>query len=280
MRGRILELWVGTSGYVYPDWVGPFYSPGATSGRMFAHYAKHFPLVELNVTFYRPPTPESLARIARRSPAGFQFVVKLHRSLSHEHDLAGAAAFRDAADVLRRDGRLLALLCQYPQSFHHSRDGLRRLDDLAGRFRDFPLAVEFRHRSWDRPEVPQWLGERGLHLVSVDAPGLPALYPSGLVQSTDLIYVRFHSRRGGTWYASDKERYDYLYSDGELTEWLDRLAARAGDAKRALLLFNNCRSGQAAQNALRIGDLVRSRPGFQLVPPFRPADHDEQGLLF
>jgi uncharacterized protein YecE (DUF72 family) len=278
--GMSLELWVGTSGYVFPDWVGTFYPEDMSSRQMLAYYSGHFPLVELNFTFYREPTPEILASLCRRAPPGFQFIVKLHRSLSHENDLKGAAEFRNAVDVMRRENRLLMLLCQYPQRFHHGESGLEQIAELTGHFPGYPMALEFRHRSWHRPDVADWLKERGLHLVSVDAPEIPDLYPSGLVQSNGLVYVRFHSRRGASWYLSEKERYDYLYSDEELRQWLDVLAARQGRVERALLLFNNCRSGQAAQNALRVHDLLESRPGpFRLVPPF-PGQQEKQGLLF
>src|SRR5262249_49105241 len=61
-----MQLWIGTSGYSYPDWVGPFYPPGTRGGRMLAHYCRRFPLVELNFTFYRPPTAPILERIAQQ----------------------------------------------------------------------------------------------------------------------------------------------------------------------------------------------------------------------
>src|SRR5947209_2801729 len=82
---------------------------------------------------------------------------------------------------------------------------------LAREFEGFAPAVEFRHHSWHRPEVPEWLRTHGLDLVSVDVPDLPALYPRGLVHSGPHVYVRFHSRNAAIWYASDKRRYDYDY---------------------------------------------------------------------
>ncbi len=276
-----LDLWVGTSGYVYPEWVGGLYPPGTSSRAMLARYAEHFPLVELNFTFYRPPAARDLEGMVRRTPDGFQFIVKLHQSFSHDQDLSGAASFRAAVEPMRRAGRLLALLCQYPQRFHDGRPNRERLRALAGEFAGYPLAVEFRHRSWDRPEVPAWLQGLGLHLVSVDVPDLPSLYPSGLVQSGRWIYVRLHSRRASSWHESGEERYNYLYRDEELRGWVDALAARADRADRALVLFNNCRFGHAAQNALRVGDLVReASASLRLVPPFQSAGQDRQGLLF
>ena len=81
-----MHVWLGTSGYSYPDWVGKFYPRGTSPNRMLASYARSFPLVELNFAYYRVPTPAMLARMAGQTPDGFQFLVKLHRSLSHEQD--------------------------------------------------------------------------------------------------------------------------------------------------------------------------------------------------
>src|SRR5437660_8370865 len=111
-----MQVWIGTSGYSYPDWVGGFYPAGTRPHRMLAHYAGHFPLVELNFTFYRPPTPEVLARLAEQVPDGFQFVVKVPRSISHEEKPNDLPLFRRAVEELRRRGRLLGLLLQLPQS--------------------------------------------------------------------------------------------------------------------------------------------------------------------
>ncbi len=218
-----MNVWVGTSGYSYPDWVGPFYPEGTRPNRMLAYYAHQFPLVELNFTFYRPPTPEMLAKLAEQTPAGFRFVVKVPRSISHEERPTDLPTFRRSAEELRRRGRLLGVLLQLPQSAHYGPRRLDWLDQLADELRDCRPAVEFRHRSWARPDVPGWLAERHIDLVAVDAPALPQLYPSGLVRSTERVYVRLHSRNAANWYASDKERYDYDYDDAALAEWVEEM---------------------------------------------------------
>lgn len=276
-----MAVWIGTSGYSYVDWVGPFYPPGTRPGGMLPFYCHHFPLVELNFTFYRPPGPDTLVRLAEKSPAAFQFVVKLPRTLSHEERPDDLPAFRLAVEGLRDRDQLLGLLCQLPQAAHYTRKTLAWLDRLAAELGDLRLAVEFRHASWCRPAVNDWLAERQLDLVSVDAPDLPRLYPSGLVQTTPRIYVRFHSRNAGNWYASDKERYDYHYTDAELTDWIEQIrdAAPTGDV---LLLFNNCMHSQAIENARRIGELLRRlAPELAVVPPpIPPDDTPRQRTLF
>jgi uncharacterized protein YecE (DUF72 family) len=267
-----MKVWIGTSGYSYQDWVGPFYPEGTPSNRMLRYYSGQFPVVELNFSFYRLPTAAMLGRLATMTPEGFQFVVKLPRSLSHEGDPRELAPFRQAVEELQRRDRLSGLLCQLPQATHYERKHLDWLDVLGRELAGKHLAVEFRHRSWQRPEVPAWLGERGLDLVSVDVPDIPALYPRGLVRSGPRLYVRFHSRNAGNWYKSDKERYDYLYPDQALREWTTALAGAAGAAGEAFVFLNNCHGAQAAANARRLRELLLQEPALQVVEQFAGFD--------
>jgi uncharacterized protein YecE (DUF72 family) len=267
-----MNVWIGTSGYSYPDWVGPFYPPGTKSTAMLPYYARQFPLVELNFTFYRPPTPAMLARMADAAPAGFQFVVKLPRSLSHEEKTDDLATFRASVQQMKRRDCLLGLLCQLPQSSHYTQKSLGWLDTLGKELSPYHLAVEFRHRSWDRPDLATWLGERRIDLVSVDVPDVPALYPRGLVQSTERIYVRFHSRIVRNWYQSDKDRYDYEYDDAALTEWIQQITRSPERTQEVLFLFNNCVNHQAVTNARRMAQIVpKLMPQARVVTPPPPA---------
>jgi uncharacterized protein YecE (DUF72 family) len=276
-----MHVWIGTSGYSYADWVGGFYPAGTRSGAMLKYYSRCFPLVELNFTFYRLPTPSMLARLAEQSPEPFQFIVKLPSTISHEEDPCDLAPFRLAVDELAQRGRLLSLLCQLPQASHDNLARRRWLKTVRDALAGYPLGVEFRHRSWHRPGVAEWLCEHGMDLVAVDVPDIPALYPRGLVESGARIYVRFHSRNAGAWYGSDKERYDYDYSDTEMQEWIHDLQRSPAGAERALLLFNNCQRNHAVINAQRMRELIlRDAPALDVVePPVMPAA-PEQRLLF
>jgi uncharacterized protein YecE (DUF72 family) len=277
-----MQVWVGTSGYSYSDWLGTFYPSGTRPGRMLSHYCRYFPLVELNFSFYRLPTAETLARLADQTPAGFQFIVKLPRTLSHEENPGDIILFRQAVDELRTRNRLIGLLCQLPQACHNLPKHRAWLDILAGEYAGYGLAVEFRHSSWFHPDTAAWLAERNLDLVAVDVPALPDLYPGGLVQSSPRLYVRFHSRNGANWYRSDKQRYDYDYDDRTLSEWTIALSQNQDRSERALLLFNNCQRGHAVVNAQRMRQLLsKMDAGMELVEPFaagKPAS--EQRLLF
>src|SRR5947209_7114000 len=96
-----MDIWIGTSGYSYPDWVGEFYPPGTRSNKMLAYYCRHFPLVELNFTFYRVPTATMLTRLANQTPPEFQFLVKLPQTISHEESRQDLPAFRAAVGALQ-----------------------------------------------------------------------------------------------------------------------------------------------------------------------------------
>ena len=264
-----MDVWIGTSGYSYPDWVGGFYPTSTRPDRMLAYYSRRFPLVELNFTFYRPPTPEMLAKIAARTPPGFQFLVKLPRSVSHEPAPRTSTASAGRCGACKGAGQLSGLLCQLPQSAHDDRPARAWVETVGRALGDLNLAVEFRHRSWAGPETAAWLADLGLGLVAVDVADLPGLYPRGWVQAGPCAYVRFHSRNKANWYHGDKERYDFDYDDASLGEWVDAAAAAAaaGTADRALFLFNNCYRSQAAVNARRLQELMARRPGLDVAPP-------------
>ena len=263
-----MRVWLGTSGYSYSDWVGPVYPRGTKPGQMLARYSRLLPTVELNFTFYRTPTAATLARQAEQVPATFPFLVKVPRTLTHRQDAADLQAFVAAAEELRGRGQLLGVLCQFPPSFRHGEPAKRWLTTLGRGLAGLTPAVEFRHSSWQQPEIPAWLGEHGLDLVSVDVPDLRALYPRGLVQSGPRLYVRFHSRDAARWYGAGERRYDYTYSEAELAEWAHALKDAAGKAERAVLLFNNCFDGQAVANARQMRALLhRLAPALDVVEP-------------
>jgi uncharacterized protein YecE (DUF72 family) len=274
-------VWIGTSGYSYPDWVGDFYPPGTRPGQLLARYAEHFPLVELNFTFYRPPTPGMLERVADKAPPGFQFVVKAPQALSHEADESVLPGFRAAAEALQRRGSLTGVLVQLPQSSHNKAPARRWLARLGAELRELRPVVEFRHHSWAVPEVPAWLAEHGLGLVAVDAPAIPALYPSGWVTNGPRAYVRLHSRNIDAWYGGEKQRYDYNYGDEELGEWVGALRdASSSGTREALMLFNNCHRSQAAHNARRLEVLLAERaPELSVAAPPAQAPPAQRSLF-
>lgn len=273
-------LRVGTAGYSYPAWVGPFYPPGSPADRMLGEYARHFPAVEVNSTFYRPPTVEQVEKMARRTPPGFGFTLKAPRTISHEGGRADLGPFKAAADRLADLGRLLGLLVQVPESFRNAapnRDGLRWLAD---RLRPHRVAVEFRHHSWDTAVLPEWLTAAGLDLVSVGVPAIPSLFPAGLRVVGRRVYCRLHSQDADAWYAGEKARYDYDYPEPVIRKWAAALVGVAGQVDEAVFYFNNCVGVQAVANARALVAAVRGVDAGSAVTVVDPPPAVTQPSLF
>lgn len=281
MSRTTIPVWFGTAGYSWPEWVGPFYPPGTTPDRMASFYATQFPCVEINSTFYKPPAPGQLDRLAARTAPGFHFSLKVPRTISHEHRAHDLEPLRKAADELTRAHRLIGFVLQFPEMFrdtHRNREWVERV--LGGLYPN-PVWVEFRHRSWHRPHLGDWLRGRGGDLAALDVPELPQLFPRAYVDpGTTRLYARLHSRVTENWNGPGKLRYDYDYPEVVLGEWLNILRAAAPRLTEAHLMFNNCQGIQAVQNARRMADLIRAEgPEFHVVEPPAPAP-PRQGTLF
>ncbi len=240
---------VGTSGYSFRDWVGTFYPAGTSGKEMFAHYASHFQTVELNFTFYNRQPGRTLERMAARAPDGFDFWVKANQELTHKGNLAAAEGFCEQVEPMRASGKMAGLLLQFPQSFHRTAEARKYLAELTDSLGETPLAVEFRHCSWDNPATVAGLADRGVTLVVPDVPAIDGLYRAGPVATTPVGYLRLHSRNADLWYAGAAERYDYSYTDQQLADIVKAWGDVEASAQRIYAFFNNCHRGQAAQNA-------------------------------
>ena len=253
-------IFVGTSGYSFADWVGPFYPPGTRSGDYLRHYAGHFGTVEVNSTYYRIPSPRVLAQMESKTPEGFRFIVKLNQAMTHK---SGATAelyheFLAAVQPLKDAGKYHGMLAQFPWAFQRTEANKQHLELLRERLQGEPLWVEFRHASWMHPKLPDWLRARQLGYCAVDEPALPGLLPPVTHLTNDIGYVRFHGRNEQTWWGRGAgDRYDYDYSQPELSEWVQRIQILAQQAKQTYLFFNNCHAGQAARNAKLMEELLR-----------------------
>jgi uncharacterized protein YecE (DUF72 family) len=268
-----MNVRIGTAGYAYPAWVGGFYPRGTTQHDMLPYYATRFAAVEINSSFYRPPTREQVAKMARRSPDGFGFTLKVPRSVSHEFSPDDLPAFKLAADHVADAGKLLGLIFQVPETFRNTADNRRWVAHVGEALRPHRVAVEFRHKSWDAPNLKEWMEHIGMDLVSVGVPDIPTLFPRGLRVANRRVYARLHSENANNWYKDGKLRYNFDYPDETLREWADGLkrAAESNLADDALIFFNNCVGIQAVTNAERLGAMLKdSAPGVRVVEPAAP----------
>ena len=139
----------------------------------------------------------------------------------------------------------------FPFSFKNSEDARRYLVDLGSALGDLPKFVEFRHDSWIHPAIFRFLGEAGLSFVCVDQPQLKGLLPPVCKATSEWAYVRFHGRNAASWWNHKEayERYDYLYTEAELEEWVPRILELARHREKVFISMNNHYQAKAVINA-------------------------------
>jgi uncharacterized protein YecE (DUF72 family) len=252
---------VGTSGYSFKDWVGPFYPARTKSADQLRFYAQRFDCLEVNVTYYRVPDARLLEGMSQRTPEGFHFIVKLHGDMTHGRS-RDAQLYRDfdaALKPLEEAGRMQGLLAQFPYSFKNTQPNRAFVAELRERFARHDLFVEFRHDGWVVDAVFPWLQNLRIGYVSVDEPALRGLMPNLARATTAIGYVRLHGRNAENWFESGRgggDRYDYLYDRAELQEWVQKIRRLAEETRRTYVFFNNCHAGKAPANAQTMKELL------------------------
>ncbi|MCL5019889.1 MAG: DUF72 domain-containing protein, partial [Patescibacteria group bacterium] len=211
MMNAVLKI--GTSGYSFDDWIGEFYPGDIQKGKMLDFYAYHFDSVEINSTYYRIPHKQVFYHLDKKTPPGFEFIVKLHKTTTHLEvkDPTTTESIIESVAPIANSGKLHGLLAQFPFSFHMVPLNLEYLERVQQCCHGIPLFVEFRHKSWNQESVCVFLRERKIGYCCVDEPQLPNLLPPQVLATTPTGYVRFHGRNQQTWWDSSKgDRYDYL----------------------------------------------------------------------
>jgi uncharacterized protein YecE (DUF72 family) len=207
----VAALRVGTSGYAYPAWRGTFYPAKLAAGQMLEHYAREFPTVEINHTFYRMPSERTLGGWAAQVPAAFQFAVKLNQKITHEKRLRNAEEllerFLGTVSVLTGTGRLGPILVQLPPYARADLAGLEAFLHLMPPL--FRCALEVRHASWLGEETYALLRRHraALCLAETDTEPMP---PSLDVVTADFVYLRLRRDE---------------YAPADLDTWRDRCRA-------------------------------------------------------
>ncbi len=254
------KIKIGTSGFSFKDWRGPFYPPALKQDYLLEYYAGFFDVVEINASYYRIPTAESLADMVRRTDPDFRFTVKLHRSMTHDLDAALATfrKFEEAITPLAENNRLDGLLAQFPAGFKFTADNLCRVLWTREELKPYPFFAEFRDSSWLCPEVLDIMRSAGIGWCSVDEPQIAGLLPPAAEATTKAGYVRFHGRNDIDWYnpREGSDRYNYDYSQRELAEWIPKIKSLAQKTGRTHVFFNNCHLGNAPKNAKMMKDML------------------------
>jgi uncharacterized protein YecE (DUF72 family) len=306
MLGAVAEIRIGTCSWADEALSKHWYPRGTKPGDRLAYYAQHFDTVEVDSTYYRLPVDTMVERWAERTPEDFVIHVKAFGLMTRHPvklealppDLRDEAPtddkgrverpsrefrgevfrrFLEALEPLRSAGKLGGILFQFPSYVVYKDRSLDYLAWARGQLGDDEMLVEFRHVSWlddeHRDETLRFLEEIRAGHVVVDAPrieGAKNVAPTVVARTSPTAYVRFHGRNASTWNkrgGSAAERFDYLYSDEELREWVGPLRELAERAEEAYAFFNNNatspdgrggRMAQAAANAKALQRLLQA----------------------
>jgi uncharacterized protein YecE (DUF72 family) len=261
---------LGTCSFADEGLVKAWYPRGVSSAAArLRYYAERFDTVEVDSPFYALPRPETTARWAERTPDGFVWHAKASGEMTGHREADRDGAFRDFRDALaplEGSGKLRGVLLQYHPSFKKSPEALAELADVRARLNPLVPLVEFRHRSWveedELAHTLSFLEQHGLAFVSLDSPPTRAtnVVPTIAAATHPVAYVRFHGRNWRTWNIrgarSAAERFDWMYSEGELREWVEPLGRLASEADEVYALFNNNRDDFAPRSAQLLRGLL------------------------
>jgi uncharacterized protein YecE (DUF72 family) len=291
------EIEVGTASWTDKTLIASgWYPPEAdTPEKRLRFYARQFPLVEADSSYYALPAEQTATMWAERTPAGFTFNVKAFSLFTHHPtpvralpvDLRAAAGksgkdrvylsgvdtevadqawdrFLAALEPLRLAGKLGAILLQFPPWFPISRANKEYIVACAQRAAPRRVCVEFRNKTWMTPdnqaETLEFLTSSNLPYVCVDMPqGYPNSIPPVVAATSDLAVIRLHGH-SDKWDSKDiHERFGYRYTDAELGQWAGQTRRLAADANVTQVLFNNCYRDYAQVNARRLAELLEGQ---------------------
>jgi uncharacterized protein YecE (DUF72 family) len=289
------DIRIGTAGWSYKDWEGIFYPPEMRRRKQhpLEYLARFFDTTEINTSFYGPLKPEVAKLWCRKVAAvnkNFMFTAKLYRAFTHSPlavmEPTSAATIRptdddeartrEGLDALATEGRLGALLIQFPVSFKNTSLNREYLDRLLRQFIEYPRVVEVRHSSWNDPATLAAFTQKNVGFCNIDQPVLGrSLAPTDHVTSA-VGYVRLHGRNYEHWFADQgsadqdsadqrsvtdnrNDRYNYLYTQQELSGWKERIASVAARALSTYVITNNHFESKAGVNALELKAMISGR---------------------
>jgi uncharacterized protein YecE (DUF72 family) len=271
---------VGPAGWSYTDWEGIVYPRHKPRGfHPAAYLAQFFDTIEINTSFYSAPRAEVVKSWAAKAASNpnFKFTAKLWKRFTHERNanLQDEKTFKHGLAPLVTEGRLGALLLQFPWSFRNTPENHEYLSGLIMQFMEYPLVLEVRHSSWNRPEVFEWLASLHVGFCNIDQPVIGQSLAPSAHATAPVGYVRLHGRNYEHWFTSDdrpEERYNYLYSQAELEPWVARIRNIAQHTDVTFVITNNHFQGKAIANAVQLISLLRNQPVRvpETLPEFYP----------
>ena len=255
------EIYVGTSGFSFNDWIGEVYPPGIKKQEMLEYYERvfGFKALEVNFTYYTQPSKRTMESFMRRTSPDFLYAVKAYKGLTHERGNDPGVlikAFKEGVSPL--DGNLKAVLFQFPYSFVPCNESYDYLKLIRDEFSGMGGVVEFRNMRWSDEKHMDALKKLSLGYCVVDEPRIKGLLPFMPAVTSDVGYFRFHGRNKAWFGAPMEVRYDYLYTAAELEEFIEPVRRVAENAAVTFAFFNNCHMGKAVKNAGMFIEMLKS----------------------
>jgi uncharacterized protein YecE (DUF72 family) len=279
---------IGTSGWSYPKgagaWDGVFYPPRLADKDKLAFYAQYFDTVEINSSFYRPPSPYAARAWASKVPEDFRFTAKLWQKFTHPRmfeKATGRSALVDPTDFEVFSEGLAPLVEANNETLEYLEDLIRQLHGAG-----FPLAVELRHRDWTASEearpIRTFMEREGVAWVMIDEPRFKTSIRHVPLTTTARAYFRFHGRNFQSWWrhAESEDRYNYLYTPGEQREIAEDVREIAGRTRETYAFYNNHYGAKAVVNAVQLQQLLDLPDPRQPLPePLTEAYGEQLQLL-
>jgi uncharacterized protein YecE (DUF72 family) len=243
------DIRIGTSGFHYKHWKGPFYPEKCPASKMLDYYVQHFDTIELNNSFYRLPEASAFDWWREATPENFVFAVKASRFITHNKKLKDPE--NAVENLLPRAAhlgpKLGPILFQLPPHWRVNAERLQNLLEILPR--DVRYAFEFRELSWMSPEIDSILKKFNAAFCIYELAG----YNSPLRVTADFTYVRLHGPASG--------KYQGSYSREKLETWARQIEVWAQELKAIYIYFDNDQAGYAAANALSLKRAVDQARG-------------------
>jgi uncharacterized protein YecE (DUF72 family) len=261
----MVDWYLGTIGFTYPEWKGAFYPPGLPANQSLNYYSRIFNAVEINTTFYGPQSASQIQRWAAATPEIFRFCLKTPKRVTHELRLQGTQAdmraFTDASQAL--GDKFGPLLIQLPPSF--TLDERLTLESFLTALPPGPrYAIEFRHPSWYVPETASLLRKFQVCWIATDYEDLPVT----ITPTTDFLYIRWIAKHN----VIPHPGHEVIDRTARLQEWIERIRASLDGIQAVYGFFDNDYAGHAPATCNRLKAM--------LGLPVAPTSGEEQGRLF
>jgi uncharacterized protein YecE (DUF72 family) len=277
------KLFVGTAGWSYKDWIGSFYTGNQSKNYDWLEfYSKYFNTVEVNSSYYTYLSPRVVDGWIRKVEVceDFLFTIKLHQDFTHKKNFSEEQikVVKFNLDKLEDANRLGGLLIQFPYSFALNKENANHVKNLTEIFSEYEKFIEVRHKSWFIPRFFDFVKKGKSSLCTIDQPIIGDAVDFKPIKVGENLYIRFHGRNEKVWkqsltnfgskqsYEQQSERYDYLYSPGELIEIEQAIKEVMDTVKKIYIILNNHPKGNAVANALELLHLLGERMKVN-VPP-------------